>query len=795
MSVDALAIARQHYQAGNLPQAEQAFRQILKTAPNPLAVCAGNDLGLVLLAQGRLDEAVATFQHALRVDPNYFPAQHNLGWALHQKGQYLEAVACCRQALRLKPDSAEAHNHLGLALVKQGKIDEAIASYHRALELRPDTPEIHNNLGLALDAQGKEEEALACYQEAVRLNPKFAAAYSNSGIAHQKRCQLDEALACFRQALQIKPDNAHAHSNLLGVFPYHPDYDARAMFEEYSHWNQAHAEPLKKHIQPHTNQPNPDRKLRIGYVSPDFREHVDSFFTIPLLSNHDHRHFEIFCYADVLCPDAVTERLRGYADCWRSTAGLSDQQVADLVRGDQIDILVDLELHLAGNRLLVFARKPAPVQVAWLGCPGTTGLSTMDYRLTDPYLDPPGLFDAFYSEESVRLPDTFWCYDPLTDRPAVNALPAVNNGYITFGCLNNFCKVNDGCLALWARVLRAVPQSRLLLLAPRGWARDHVGARFHQEGIAAERVEFVHNQPRKDYLKLYHRIDVCLDPGPYNGHTTSLDAMWMGVPIITLVGKTVFGRGGWSQLSNLGLQKLAAESPEQYVALAAQLAGDLCRLQELRGSLRQRMQRSALMDGNRFARHMEEAYRQMWRKWCQQHGSEGVSVERLALARRHHQSGNLQAAEELYRQLLEAEPGNARVWYLRGAACQALGELAEAVASLQQAIQLRPEFADAHNHLGVTYAQEKRWQEAVASFRQALRYQPERAETHHNLALALLKQEKLEDAVVHFREAVRIEPNFVQARHNLCQALRRQGKLAEEIAVLEEPLRREGGGG
>ena len=236
-------------------------------------------------------------------------------------------------------------------------------------------------------------------------------------------------------------------------------------------------------------------------------------------------------------PDALTERLRGYADVWRSTVGLSDQQLADMIRSDQIDILIDLKMHTANNRLLVFARKPAPVQVAWLGYPGTTGLSAIDYRLTDPYLDPPGLFDAFYAEESLRLPDTFWCYDPLTDQPPVNALPAMENGVITFGCLNNFCKVNDGCLALWAQVLQAVPQSRLLLLAPRGQAREHVLARLQQEGIAAPRVEFADRQPRLEYLKLYHRIDLGLDPLPCNGHTTSLDAFWMGVPTLTLVGR------------------------------------------------------------------------------------------------------------------------------------------------------------------------------------------------------------------------------------------------------------------
>ncbi len=266
-------------------------------------------------------------------------------------------------------------------------------------------------------------------------------------------------------------------------------------------------------------------------------------------------------------------------------------------------------MHTAHSQLLVFARKPAPVQVTWLGYPGTTGLPTIDYRLTDPYLDPPRLFDAFYSEESLRLPETFWCYDPLTDQPPVSALPALEAGAITFGCLNNFCKVNDGCLSLWAEVLRAVPRSRLLLRAPRGLARDHVLVVLQREGIAAERVEFVNMRPWPEYLKVYHRIDLGLDTLPYNGPTTSLDASWMGVPTLTLVGQTVVGRDGWSQLCNLGLKELAAETPEQIVALAAQLAGDLPRLQELRGTLRQRMSQSPLMDAPRFARNLERACR------------------------------------------------------------------------------------------------------------------------------------------------------------------------------------------
>jgi predicted O-linked N-acetylglucosamine transferase (SPINDLY family) len=290
-----------------------------------------------------------------------------------------------------------------------------------------------------------------------------------------------------------------------------------------------------------------------------------------------------------------------------------------LVRGDQIDILVDLTLHMSRSHLLVFARKPAPVQICWLGYPGTTGLTEIDYRLTDPYLDPPGLNDAYYSEQSIRLPETFWCYDPLTTEPAINPLPALKNGQITFGSLNNFCKVNAAVLELWARVLSAVEQSRLLLLAPEGSARENVLRILGKAGISANRITVVGPQSRECYLKLYHDIDIGLDTLPYNGHTTSLDAYWMGVPVVTLVGQTAVGRAGLSQLTNLGLPELIAHTPNQYVSIAVELANDIGRLSELRSTLRQRLEQSPLMDAPRFARNIEAAYRSMWQRWCAAH--------------------------------------------------------------------------------------------------------------------------------------------------------------------------------
>ncbi|HMD52957.1 MAG TPA: hypothetical protein VKJ65_00200, partial [Phycisphaerae bacterium] len=378
-------------------------------------------------------------------------------------------------------------------------------------------------------------------------------------------------------------------------------------------WNALYAAPLRRFIQPHPNDRNPDRRLRIGYVSPDFRQHVVGRNLLPLLQRHDRANFEIFCYSNVIHADSMTEKLRSHADQWRNITDQTDQSAAQMIRNDRIDILVDMSLHMAGNRLLIFAAKPAPVQATFMGYPGSTGLETVDYRLTDPYLDPPGMFDAFYSEKSIRLPETFWCYDPLAEEASVNELPALKNNYITFGCLNNFCKVNDDVIALWGKVFTAIPDSRLLLSAPAGESRERIPRALEKIGIDPRRLEFADFLPRSKYLMLYHTMDIGLDTLPYNGHSTSLDSFWMGVPVVTLVGKTAVGRAGWSQLCNLDLKELSAPTPEEYVEIVTKLAGDLPRLAELRRTLRPRMQVSGLMNAKRFADNVEAAYREMWR--------------------------------------------------------------------------------------------------------------------------------------------------------------------------------------
>jgi predicted O-linked N-acetylglucosamine transferase (SPINDLY family) len=594
-----------------------SYRQAIALQPNYSE--AFSALGLALFEKRDVQDAIAAFRQAIILRPDNSEAYNGLGDALQDTGQLDEALAAFRKAISLRPNFPEACNNLGNTLKRMGHLDEAVAAYHQAIALRPAYPEALNNLGLALHDMGQFEDALLAFRKAIATNPESSTAHANFGDTLREMGRLDEALAEYRRVIAIDPGNSIVHSNLVYFMSFHPDADARAIADEQRRWNSQHAGPLALSIQPHSNDRDPDRRLRIGYVSPDFREHVIGYNMLPLLANHSAQDFEVFCYSAVTRVDAITEQFKVHADCWRDIEDVTDEALAAQIRADGIDILVDLTLHLDSNRLMAFTIKPAPVQVTFAGYPGSTGLTAIDYRLSDPHLDPPGMDESIYSEKTVRLSHSFWCYDSLdcSDIP-VNSLPAMENGFVTFGCLNNFCKINDSVLRLWAGVLRAVPDSRLLLLAPEDVQRRYVLDCLKKENIDRERIEFVARQPRREYLESHHRIDLGLDTLPYNGHTTSLDSLWMGVPVVTLVGRTVVGRAGVSQLMNLDLPELIAESPEEYGRIAAVLAADLPRLAQLRSTLRGRMQDSPLMDARGFARDIEAAYRQMWRQYCAQ---------------------------------------------------------------------------------------------------------------------------------------------------------------------------------
>jgi protein O-GlcNAc transferase len=600
--------------AGLLDEAIAVCRRSLEREPDSAAAC--NNLGLALTSSRHLDEAVEVLRRAVTVRPDFAEGWFNLANALQKRADFVEAAAAYRRALGLRRDWPEVHLNLGNTLQALREFDEAAQSYRRALASRPNDVDALNNLGSALRDLGRIDEAIAAFERCVSLRPDFHVAHCNLGNALRDSGQIEEALASYRRAIESRPSDVISHSNLAYSVYYHPGYDGQAILRENLRWADMHAAGLENEWACHPNDRNPDRRLRIGYIGADFRDHCQSLFTIPLLSHHDHERFEITCYANMPRADAVTERIMEHAERWRVIAGRGDQEVADQIRADQIDILVDLTMHMANGRPLVLARKPAPVQVAYLAYPGTTGLGAVDYRLTDPYLDPPES-DGDYAEKSLRLPETFWCYDPLTDEPSPGPLPAIAAGQITFGCLNNFSKVNAPTIALWARILEAVAGSRLLVLSPNGKHRARVHEQFSRANVDPRRIEFVEYRPRSEYLALYQQIDLGLDTIPYSGHTTSLDSLWMGVPVVTRVGSTAVGRAGWSQLSNLGLTELAARTDDGFGSIACALVQDLSRLAELRVTLRPRMEASPLMDAARFAQHVEAAYRQMWREWCQ----------------------------------------------------------------------------------------------------------------------------------------------------------------------------------
>jgi predicted O-linked N-acetylglucosamine transferase (SPINDLY family) len=578
---------------------------------------AHNHLGNCLKDLGRRAEAVACYERALALKAGLVEAWNNLGGTLYQLGRLDDALRACRQALTLKHDFAEAHVNIGNILKVQGHVAEAAHCFQQALAVRPGFAEAHNNLGVVCAETGRHAEAIAHLQQALASHPAFAEAYNNLGNVYKNEGRLDAAIECFQRALELKPDYAGAHSNLLFTLNFVDGVARERLYDLHRDYNARHASPLASHIAQHANAPEPGRRLKVGYISPDFRAHACAFFVDPIFRHHDRTQVEVYAYAEVAHADAVTRRLQGLADHWRSTVGLSDAQVAAQIRADGIDILIDLAGHTANSRLLALARKPAPIQVAYLGYPATTGLDTMDYRLTDARIEPPGTCEAYYTETLVRLPHSLWCYQPFDDMPEISPFPAERNGYLTFGSFNNFAKIGPRVIELWARILDAVPNSRLVMITvPAGIAQNGLRQRFADLGIAAERVELLDRLPRAAYLDLYSRVDVALDPFPCNGGTTTCDALWMGVPVLTLMGETFLSRASYSLLAALGLELFATPSPETLIELAQTLDRDREALAMVRAGLRDQMAASPLLDARGFTRDLEAAYRSMWQRWC-----------------------------------------------------------------------------------------------------------------------------------------------------------------------------------
>ncbi len=651
----ALELAMHHHRAGHVAEAERLYRQLLQVEPNNpdivhlLGVAASsqqrydearelmeraialdprvaryhNNYGTMLLDQLREYQAAAACYHkALEIDPNLSGAYYNLGLAYFHLNRWEDSLKAYEKALSLDPNYPSAELNLGTVYAALGRYHEAIALYRDVLKRRPNDGPVATNLGNFLKEIGELDAAVEAYRHALTVNPNDPATWNNLAVAMKDRGRLDESAAAYRRSLEIQPSNAEIRSNLILTLLFDPRCAPATLKEEERQWNRHHAEPLRAERRPHANDRSPDRRLRVAYLSADLREHVVGRALLPVFERHDHARIEPICYFP-MHGDGITERYKAKSSFWRDVAALRDEQLAEQIRADGIDILVDLGLHTSDNRLTVFARKPAPVQVSWLGYPGSSGVETIDYRLTDPWLEPPEGEAIPSAEQPYGLPNIWSCYEPPEDSPAPGELPALRTGRVTFGSLNNFCKINDRVLETWAKILGAVEGSRLVLLTKSGSHRTHMADFLQQRGIAPDRLEFfdylssAEGRTQGSYLERYHQIDLALDTFPYNGMTTTFDALWMGVPVVSLIGQTSLGRAGLSLLTNVGLPEFAVPTTDDYVRVAIETAQDLPRLAALRATLRPRMQNSPLLDAESLARQVEDAYRDMWRKWCE----------------------------------------------------------------------------------------------------------------------------------------------------------------------------------
>ena len=544
-----------------------------------------------------------------------------LGVKHHQAGDLNSAESIYRQILVDHPDDANTLHLLGLIAFVRGDHAIAIDLINKAIHQNSSISGFHYNIGNVFKSMNKLQDAADSFKEALRLDSQNLDALNNLGNVLRAQGKVEDALQIFRSLLELKPDSEDAHSNFLLTLIYHSGIEPAQLYHEHIRWDKQHKNLLRAKTKTRTTDNSPDRRLRVGYVSPDLRQHSVAYFIEAVLEAHDRSLFDIICYSNVSQPDPTTHRLRALSDNWRDICQMTDDQVAELIRKDKIDILIDLAGHTANNRLLLFTLKPAPVQVTYLGYPNTTGLSSMDYRLTDVWADPYGETDHYYTEKLIRLPHGFLCFKPPKETPATGNLPALTNESVTFGSFNNIAKISPKTAELWSAILKSIPQARLILKSRA--LNDSTTCRrieqlFIQNGVSADRIKTVGYIPSlSDHLALYNEIDIALDPFPYNGTTTTCQALWMGVPVITLAGNTHASRVGVSLLSCIGMTDLIAETPKIYRDKAVQLSADISRLQKIRVKLRTLMLNSNLTNGKRFTRSLEQAYRQIWKYRCQ----------------------------------------------------------------------------------------------------------------------------------------------------------------------------------
>jgi predicted O-linked N-acetylglucosamine transferase (SPINDLY family)/glycosyltransferase involved in cell wall biosynthesis len=567
------------------------------------------DVGVVWFKQGRLlnalrryPEAIPPLERAISLPGVRGEFHHEYGLALHMVKRLQEALEHYDKAVSMGHNTAALQCNRGVIFKEFRKGGDAIVAFHSAVKMDPANISYLNNLGAAALEMGLNSEALDCFEETIRQNPKIPTAQNNIGNLLKDRARGMDALPHYRKAMELAPEDREAPSNYLLCHMYLAEMDPKKVFEEHRKWGLKTAKKFPTAFK--FKKKESGARLRVGFLSADLCHHPVAHFIEPIFRYCDKSKFEFFAYGDQQITDKFSERLSNLVEHWSETCTLSDANLAKRIHDDRIDLLFELAGHTAYNRLGVFALKPAPVQVSYLGYPGTTGLPAIDFRLTDIHADPPGMTEGLYTEQLVRMNGCAWCYEPDDDSPEASSQPLLANGFVTFGCFNNMAKLNPDLFEMWVEILKKAPSSHLRLKARTltdNGVREELRKFFIERGIEAERLDFFgHTQKTVQHLCHYHHVDIALDSFPYHGTTTTCEALWMGVPVVSRAGATHVSRVGASLLEAVGLQELVCESREAYIAKAVELAGNPARLAELRSTMRDRMKNSPLMDGQRF---------------------------------------------------------------------------------------------------------------------------------------------------------------------------------------------------
>jgi predicted O-linked N-acetylglucosamine transferase (SPINDLY family) len=607
--------ARELQNLGRNDEAAAYYSAVNKDAPDFAE--AYTNYGQVLRNLGRPTEAIAILQKAAELAPDVAENYYNLGLALASVGQNIEAIACYEGAYTIKPDYAFAYNDHGNAVLALGRAGDAIPSFKKAIELAPEYAGIHNNLGHAYIRHGDLDAAKEAISKALSINPNYARAYNNMGVIHQEFGEFDQAHAMFTHALKIDPDYKEANSNLLFTMNYDPDKSGEEIFAHYQEFSRALSAKVAATPKAYTNTPDPDKRIKVGYVAPTFYHHAVSYHMLPLFDNCTHDRFEVFAYADIEKVDQYTEQYKSNCDHFFQTKGLSDEQLAEKIRHDQIDILVDIAGHTRNNRLPLFAMRPAPVALHWLDFGYTTGMPEIDYYLGDHNVTPEDQDHLFGEKQVWRLDGPSVAYRPGPGMGEVSELPALKNGYVTFGTLSRTVRLNDKTIRTWSEILKRVPGSKLRFDSRNFTSQsmcNRIAEKFKNHGIERDRLIMGFQSPPWDVLR---EIDIALDCFPHNSGTTLFEHLFMGNPFITLYNRASVGTLGGAILRGGGFGDWVAHTEEQYVEIATNLASDLDQLSNIRSGMRAKMQASPLMDEKGFVSRVENAYRQMWQKWCE----------------------------------------------------------------------------------------------------------------------------------------------------------------------------------